>query len=146
MNVYIESKMCNSIVYYSIEKIKWRCIFCCCQSKMPEEKHYLFFFSIVVIMSGICQTDNNKKYVLNKYFISVFLYLHRCYGFCISKKIIVAAFEPPEMSEFREKQKVFSSNYSSSRFKRRTYLCLNFPTTWQLSLVQFVFNFPMYFE
>ena len=105
MKFILKTKMGNFIVYYSIEKIKRRCIFCCCQSKMPEEKHYLFFFSIVVIMSGICQTDNNKKYVLNKYFISVFLYLYRCYGFCISREIIVVPSKPPEIGKFWGKQK-----------------------------------------
>ena len=118
------------IAYNSIEKIKGRCIFCYCQSKMPEEKHYLFFsFYCCHHVWYLPDRQQHKKFVLNKYFISVFLYLHRCYGFCISKKIIVVPKEPPEMSEFREKQKVFSSNYSSSRFKRRTYFCLIFPTT-----------------
>ena len=113
-----EAKMCNSIVYYSIEKIKRRCIFCCCQSKTPEEKHYLFFFSIVVIMSGICQTDNNKKYVLNKYFISVFLYLYRCYGFCISKRLLFFSQNHLKLVNFGGKTKTqFSSNISSSMLK-----------------------------
>ena len=118
------------IAYNSIEKIKGRCIFCYCQSKMPEEKHYLFFsFYCCHHVWYLPDRQQHKKFVLNKYFISVFLYLHRCYGFCISKKIIVVPKEPPEMSEFREKQKVFSSNYSSSRFKRRTYFCVIFRTT-----------------
>ena len=91
-------------------RIMGRCIFCYCQSKIPRENS-LVLCSFVVIASSIYQTDNNKT-VLDKYVISLrlFLYLHRCYGLLLNKNWYCSS-KPPEKDFLQIQKKYFLYNF-----------------------------------
>ena len=103
----------NAFSIYCLQfewRIMGRCIFCYCQSKIPRENS-LVLCSFVVIASSIYQTDNNKT-VLDKYVISLrlFLYLHRCYGLLLNKNWYCSS-KPPEKFFLQIQQKIFSLQF-----------------------------------
>ena len=127
--------MVISIVYNSIEEklIIERCIFGYCQSKMPKEKHQIFssFFFFCChqhVWYFLPDRQQHKKCVLNKYFISVFLFYIGVMDFLFQKRLLLF---PQNHLNIGKTKTQFSSNFSSSIYSKEGHVLLHFPTTCQ---------------
>ena len=100
-----------------------------CQKK--SIRSFLPFSSFVVIsMSGIFLPDRqqHKKCVLNKYFISVFLFYIGVMDFLFQKRLLLF---PQNHLNIGKTKTQFSSNFSSSIYSKEGHVLLHFPTTCQ---------------
>ena len=111
-------------------------IFGCFMSIKNANKKIPFLPSIVVIASGICQTDNNSKKFLDKYFGSIHAFFQifiQGVVVCIVAKQKLMLFSETtwewKLCIFYNTKKISSSNFSE-RHSKETVL-LHFPTMWR---------------